>query len=616
MATFSDILVIGSGQDVNLALEMYSQGFQGKLCYYSEFVDDVWGMSSGEGFDRFGIKSIEELAPVINSGALKNPLVVATNPDMSDMVMMLRAHEYLVFGTDSETRRLTDDFSFARKVASELPGMKIQESVYKESLQEIMESLLQMQDEGLWAVKDTDKRNSIAEGSPFEIIKDLRDLSEVQRNLRLGYLLERTVNGVQVGLASFFNGSQWLKPSFLFYDREFGGMIEADSREENETLDALTPLLSKNLFRGMLIIEYIVDENGNAYFQNFCTRFDRTPVKCLWKMLDNLIEVIEGTAGNKEVKPKVGIHSAVYVNAFANLEEKETFDFSDIGHVYEAEVADPSRFGITFDCVILDSNGSVAALPGDPRMFQMIGFGEDYFAATENLTEVYRACKATLEFEDAKQEAIEEIRDSNIFYHSWKDNVPKEKTASSERTCDYCGKEVAEEDSLWELWQPSFEEGKGKEVQVCDKCLADKAKTCKNCGKIEHVNTVGVIDDEYYCGMCYTDIMSEREKLSAMKTGGLCYERAYHYMMANYEPGMLLVHGIPEKPEPHGHAWIEFDGQVIDPSLDEDNPAVLPLELYYAIGGIMKTWKFDETETLKNTLRFKHYGPWAKEITR
>ena len=95
---------------------------------------------------------------------------------------------------------------------------------------------------------------------------------------------------------------------------------------------------------------------------------------------------------------------------------------------------------------------------------------------------------------------------------------------------------------------------------------------------------------------------------------GKCYELAYK--LVQKLPEALLVHGkvmgkAKIKGKIHGHAWVELDGIAIDPAYD----LIMPVKEYYALGKVRDETKYNTRDIIKNSLKFKHYGPWnEKEI--
>ena len=97
---------------------------------------------------------------------------------------------------------------------------------------------------------------------------------------------------------------------------------------------------------------------------------------------------------------------------------------------------------------------------------------------------------------------------------------------------------------------------------------------------------------------------------------GDCYEVAGKYVMDNCFMGdgdVLLVHGEVTGQGKiagikYGHAWVEKNGMVIDNSNGRN--INVPVEFYYALGHIERTYKYNCEEMRKKILETKHWGPW------
>jgi len=106
------------------------------------------------------------------------------------------------------------------------------------------------------------------------------------------------------------------------------------------------------------------------------------------------------------------------------------------------------------------------------------------------------------------------------------------------------------------------------------------------------------------------------KKIPKKNMRGDCYEISGRYITDHCfmgEKDLLLVHGEVTGQGAiegilYGHAWIEKGGLVIDKSNGRD--LQLPKELYYALGRIEKTFKYNCEEARKKILQYKHWGPW------
>jgi len=99
-------------------------------------------------------------------------------------------------------------------------------------------------------------------------------------------------------------------------------------------------------------------------------------------------------------------------------------------------------------------------------------------------------------------------------------------------------------------------------------------------------------------------------------TGGDCYVVSGRYMMDHCFIGnenLSLVHGTvtgQRKIEgvKYDHAWIEDGDMVIDKSCGRD--LHIPKPVYYAIGRIENTKRYNCQEFRQMINKYKHWGPW------
>jgi hypothetical protein len=101
--------------------------------------------------------------------------------------------------------------------------------------------------------------------------------------------------------------------------------------------------------------------------------------------------------------------------------------------------------------------------------------------------------------------------------------------------------------------------------------------------------------------------------ISKENQGGQCFPNAYKYQSEH--PEVTLVHGLvtgqgPIKGIVYSHAWCELDDMVIDPT-----PGItVPKALYYKVGKITDTFKYNLLEKLKISFKTGNYGPWEPKL--
>ena len=94
---------------------------------------------------------------------------------------------------------------------------------------------------------------------------------------------------------------------------------------------------------------------------------------------------------------------------------------------------------------------------------------------------------------------------------------------------------------------------------------------------------------------------------------GNCYEVALHKFMDNPRR-YTLVHGVVTGQGPiagmqYGHAWVEDGDKIIDMTLPSHLRS-LPKDVYYALGHIDITRRYNANQVLKMLDKFGTYGPW------
>ena len=94
---------------------------------------------------------------------------------------------------------------------------------------------------------------------------------------------------------------------------------------------------------------------------------------------------------------------------------------------------------------------------------------------------------------------------------------------------------------------------------------------------------------------------------------GNCYQVAFNKFMENPHK-YTLVHGIVTGQGPisgiqYGHAWVEDGDTIIDMTLPA-HMRNLPKALYYAIGHIDITRKYNANQVLEMLDKYETYGPW------
>jgi phosphoribosylamine--glycine ligase len=193
----------------------------------------------------------------------------------------LRKAGYSVVGGSEGGDKLEFDRCHAQKIFKKC-GMKTVVSRHFESAEKAIEFVRKYK--GCWVVKQNGHADKC-----FSYVGKLEDGSDVVALLQ-NYLhynkkeccsidLQQRVEGVEVGVARYFNGKNWVGPIEMNIEHkklfpgglgpktsEMGTLVWYDDNENNklfkETLSKLAPYLNKINFRGDIDINCIVNESG------------------------------------------------------------------------------------------------------------------------------------------------------------------------------------------------------------------------------------------------------------------------------------------------------------------------------------------------------------------
>ncbi len=189
----------------------------------------------------------------------------------------LRKQGYLVFGGSEIGDKLEKDREFGQKILAEY-GIETLFSKNFNSLDEAINFV--KKNPKKWVLKQNDHINIINYVGELDNGEDVISLLKSYKNIKELHSinLQERVDGIEIGTARYFNGSDWVGPveiniehKSLFNDDigpktgEMGTIIwyEADDsfRLFKENLEKLKPLLKKIGFKGDVDINFIVNEN-------------------------------------------------------------------------------------------------------------------------------------------------------------------------------------------------------------------------------------------------------------------------------------------------------------------------------------------------------------------
>jgi len=431
-AEIKKVLILDGGSSLSLALELCARDDL-EVYYFSGGSGDEPKIESqlvGFGFDRFGLHLVKDFYSLINTEEDKDSWVILiTDPNFGDLAKWLRDDGWSVFGPDKKAMELETKYEVGKDFVQ---GLGVDVPAFQDfpNLEELSKGLDTFDPAKRYVLKINSLSGPVETlvGTPEEITDRLRGISSIEKGMNLGCTLEEYLPGVPVATAAFFNGEKFLTPVLRIYDSPWGGYLSWYNR------CLLFEMSLRKLEIGLKRIGFQGIVNLNGYFIGKGVWGEDNPAKdtyasfglnlsgaypwarVCFKMIDNLWEMIDSTAKQKNREAKLLCKDAFFINAFrgGNLE-----DFYYLGDIWKLERDNPKHYGIAFDNVTMDSAGDVSALPGHDRVFQMIGFGNSYGEAVKWALSLLQECQGRIDFKHRCQDLIEDMRDRDIFTRSW-----------------------------------------------------------------------------------------------------------------------------------------------------------------------------------------------------
>jgi hypothetical protein len=433
------ILVIGSGQDLSVALEFLARDLE--VHYFSPSNDQFGDKTAGYGFSRFGLHLTPDFYSLLNSEKDQDQwLIVLTDTNFGDLAAWLRDDGWRVFGPDKEGQKMEKDHEFGKKVLTE-SGVDVPVFQAFGNLNEVIDHLTKIDPgkEFILKADQGDEKANTWKGTPSELVEKFKEVNPVERGMKIGYSLEEYLPGVSVTSAAFFNGEKFLNPVMRIYASCYGGYITwfENCPVFNQGLAKLSLPLKKAGYRGLINLDGMFVGKGmwdgespdrDIYAGlDFRAKLDEPFSRVYVKMISNLEEVFDKVASGEDCKIGLICKDAFFINAFR--EEGATEEDLYLGDIWKIERDNPSHYGITFDKVAMNTDGGVTTLPGSTRPFQMIGFGNSYMESLSSCMEVLRLCSDRIKTGRSTEESIREvrenlisnIRDRVVFLGSWVD---------------------------------------------------------------------------------------------------------------------------------------------------------------------------------------------------
>ena len=253
----------------NLALLMQNEGHDVRL-----FIDDIDRESNFNGMVP-KIKDWEEAVKWVGMDGL----IVFDDVGYGEKQDDLRKKGYSVFGGSVAADMLEFDRAYAQKIFEEY-GLDKLDTVNFDSVQECYDFVLAHRE--AWVIKQNG--HEAKEINYVACLENGEDVLTVLDGYKTSYsggtiTLQRKVEGVEVGVGRYFNGSDWVGPIEINFEykkmfpmdigpstTEMGTIGWYDDNEENrlfvKVLAPLKPYLQKIQFKGDFEINCIVNERG------------------------------------------------------------------------------------------------------------------------------------------------------------------------------------------------------------------------------------------------------------------------------------------------------------------------------------------------------------------
>jgi hypothetical protein len=204
---------------------------------------------------------------------------------------------------------------------------------------------------------------------------------------KLEFIVTDEVNGVEIGIDTFFNGKEFLHPYHLgdeIKDAGTKGKWVKDSLWDELLLEKLQPWLSKAGYRGAFSMEAIYDGSDIHCLDATC-RLPYPPSCVFTKNIDNWGDVVEAVAKGEhiDVKPRYPYDVEINVNASEYLNKWR--------QIY---VDDDVLEKVGFKRTIL-VNGNYWFVPSELTLASAVGVGNTY---EESLSDAEKVAKGIYAF--------------------------------------------------------------------------------------------------------------------------------------------------------------------------------------------------------------------------
>jgi phosphoribosylamine--glycine ligase len=309
----------------------------------------------------------------------------------------LRSEGYNVFGGSWGGDRLEKERDFAQIMFSTygIKGLRTYNFPDIDSAMEFVENK-----KGKWVIKQNGHMSALnyvgcmEDGSDvLGVLSCYKDTFSKIKSLSL----QERVDGVEIGVARYFNGNDWVGPIEMNVEhkRLFNGGIgpmtgemgtvmwyeKKENRIFRETLSKMKPFLKDLGFRGDIDINFIVNKNNVFPLEATCrlgcpsTQLQDEIHLSKWK--DFLMAVAKGEKYNLKYKKGFGVIVSVAIPPFPYKSISNKFYTKNAPVVFKKKINKKEMDRIHFEEVSLGKNGTIKIAGGNGYILYVSGFGKN-----------------------------------------------------------------------------------------------------------------------------------------------------------------------------------------------------------------------------------------------
>ncbi len=265
----------------------------------------------------------------------KEGLIIFDDVGFGEIQESLRKRGYIVFGGNMEADRLELDRAYGQRILHTY-GIKILPSFNFKDINAAIDFV--RENKGKWAVKQTSHISSLNFVGEKTDGSDVIERLQLYKKLKIPHAhLQKKVDGIEVGIARYFNGREWVGPIEINHEHkrllnddkgpltaEMGTVMWHSTDETlplyEKTLKRITPFLQKIQFQGDIDVNCIVTQNdiwpleltprlGTPAIQLQCELYESS-------FGDFLYKVATGKNAQMKFKNAYGIVASVAVPPF------------------------------------------------------------------------------------------------------------------------------------------------------------------------------------------------------------------------------------------------------------------------------------------------------------